>query len=179
MAIEECKVYGPTGKLKKTISAKECTDHFWEDGFGLDTFGIVKTDKRKQLVASRTQNCVCIQCKNTFQATVSRSYCCNPCTDPSEDSIKVNKFTLKTCAMCKKEFHPKTPRHIFCNNPCNSQAKKRLDGVVKTVSCKLCGKSFQTTGKFKYCRNPCSRWGAWNSKKRDLRRASRESRSDT
>ena len=179
MGIEECKVYDANGKLKKTVSAKECTDHFWEDGFGLDTFGILKTNKRKEIVASRTQNWVCIECKNTFQATVSRPYCCNPCTDTNEDSIKIHKFTIKNCALCNKQFHPKTPRHIFCNNPCVSQAKKRLDEAVKTVSCKLCGKPFQTTGKFKYCQKPCSRWGAWNQKQKKLRRANNESRPAT
>jgi len=168
MAIEQCKIYDSKGNLKKVVSAEECSDQFWDQGFEL-ALGVKREAHRKQIVKNKTRNWVCVQCNKTFTATIERKYCCTPCTDPNDYTTKVHKLTIMKCAMCKQVFQPNTPRHIFCNKPCISQTKKRADAALKTVACKLCGKLFKTTRKFKYCNNPCDRWTAYHLKQKKLK----------
>lgn len=120
MPIEECKVYDSKGKLKRKISSEECKELFWENIPVWDRT-VIKTSKRKQLVKDRTQNWVCVECKETFKATVERSYCHTPCTDPNEDVVRVDMIMKpRICEnyKCKKTFKPNRSRQIFCHDPC-------------------------------------------------------------
>jgi hypothetical protein len=170
MAIEECRIYKPNkdGILtkRKTISAKQCQEKFWEEGPGFDKL-MQTTKQRDTFIKHETQNYVCETCNQEFKAIAEREYCHNPCTDPKDITTRPDlELSTRKCEVCKKDFEPTTRRHIYCNDPCVSQNKKRASNLVKYPKCKQCKKTFRAPdGKQKYCWNPCTRYTAYKLKR--------------
>jgi hypothetical protein len=165
MAIEECRVYGPDGKIKRVISAEECAEMFWADGAGLDELILKPGASTKKKLASKNRSLLCIECKEVFIATQDRTHCHNPCTDPLEKSTRIDpKYSSRLCEQCKKEFTPSNGRRVYCHDPCISKTHARKIALLKRIPCKLCNQIFQTTSKFKYCNMPCNRYLAYTTK---------------
>ena len=158
MPIEECRIYGPDGKLKKVISPEEASKLHWESA----TFDcLLNTPKyRHKFIEHIEQNYVCEKCNKEFKAIEERAFCYNPCQDVKEKLTRPDPSLGKTsCKLCKKAFMPNTRRQIYCNNPCITQMDKRKQiRIGKTRHCKQCNKVFKTEGKRKYCYEPCTRY---------------------
>jgi hypothetical protein len=161
MTIYAAKIFGPDGKLKEEISAKENTLNFWGNFNGSRTDNSQKKAKRKIIK--------CKRCGSIYEArSTGARYCVDPEKSPTQQCLYLAVKEAKrkaprvvTCARCKKEFSPINSTQKWCGEPCSRQLQLKEDRAKRkkiTATCKYkkCGRSFYKTKWNKvFCNKSC------------------------
>jgi len=122
-----------------------------------------KPGRRESIYCSRrclgdSKKCpkvTCPICSIEFEPErLSQKYCSRNCFSKVESPNKGKYLTLKPkkCKWCRKEFHPKNYKTIFCSIGC----KKSEGQSRRTNSCLICGKDYKRHYVDQlYCSNKC------------------------
>lgn len=79
----------------------------------------------------------CLHCGGPMPADCrsDMDYCSKTCTGKAHRLRIMARAEAKTCAHCRKSFHPCKPDRKFCSQQCSASAQKRREAI----SCQQCG----------------------------------------